>query len=101
MPKGKTKPKQDQGEQKDKVRYLPVLRLPSQWRVGDRIVTSTNNSGHVSTSTKITTLETGQGCKNLHVNRSACYDRSVSWAIAVPEEQALQEMTGLVGEDSV
>lgn len=102
MGKSKTKPakqEQEQAEEKDKVRYLPVLRMPSEWRVGDQIVTSTNKFGYVSASTKITHIETGEGCKNLHVNRNSCYDRSVAFPIAVEEQAALMELAGISPAD--
>jgi hypothetical protein len=94
MPKAKsataTKKANPVKEEKPKERFLPVLRLPSQWRVGDQIVVETNRMGYVTKTTTIKKIETGQGCKNLHVNDTACYDRGKEWAIAVPEIEALE-----------
>lgn len=85
-------------DKKPKERRLPVKRLPMEWRVGDEIVVGTTKDGYVAKTIKITRLETGYGCKNLHVNDTACYDRSIPWGIAVPESEAIMLAMGISRE---
>lgn len=99
--KGQSRNTKNKVKEKDKPkeRRLPVPKLPQQWKVGDEIVAATSKDGYVVSTTTIRKLETGYGCKNLHVNDTACYDRSIPQYIAVEETEALAILAGIKFDD--
>lgn len=96
--KPKNKGKEQQQDKKPKERRVGVSLMPHQWRVGDEIVVSTLQNGTVDKTVKITQLETGYGCKNLHVNGNGCYDRSIPKALAFPASEAIMLDMGISRE---
>lgn len=94
MAKPKTA-KKPEGKDKPKERRLPVPLSIREVMVGMEIVTSTNKDGYVDKTTPIRKLATGEGCLNLHVNDTSCYDRGIPIKIAMPESEALPLLTGI------
>ena len=93
MAKSKTAKKSSKAQDdKPKERRLPVLLPTNEVMVGMEIVVSTNKDGYVDKTNKIRTLATGEGCRNLHVNDTSCYDRGIPINIALPEAEALDRM---------
>jgi hypothetical protein len=92
MAKSKTAKKSQAQDDKPKERRLPVPMSTHEVMAGMEIVVSTNKDGYVDKTTPIKRLETGEGCRNLHVNDTACYDRGIPINIALPETEALDRM---------
>jgi hypothetical protein len=82
----------EQHEGKPKEPRLSVSLSTHEVMVGMEIVVTTNRDGYVEKTIPIKTLETGEGCRNLHVNDTACYDRGVPINIAFVETEALNRM---------
>lgn len=80
---------------KPKVRHLPVPITPMQVRVGDKIVTTTDKTGYVTGTFEVRSVALGDSCRNVHINDTGCYDRIATLRISIPEEEALQMMTGI------
>ena len=79
---------------KVKERRLRVLKPASEVMVGDEIVVTCSREGYVDKAYRISRLETGESCRNLHVNDTQCWDRAVPIPIAMPEDEALAYVVG-------
>lgn len=80
--------KTSKAKEKKAGRLVPSRKMPSELMVGDKIVVNTDKDGFVTKANTVQKIVTGYGCCNIHVNGTACYDRSVPIVVAVPVDQA-------------
>lgn len=84
----KARAKHQASAKKTEEARVPKLKPICEVRVGDRLVNNTNKQGYVTSSTLVQKIVTGEGCRNFHVNGTACYDRSLPVLVAVSLDEA-------------